>query len=425
MVGERNHKSFLPQTIRGLPEAGVVLFFLVSLSLSSIIRQPIRENISWICIGLLCLHIISFHIYRAKHVKNQLIGSSSLWVGLALFSLVSISSSVFQSKAVHETRGWAIFFAAYTLFFFLFVCPRILSLRGFETIMRIMTAIVSFLSFVCLIIYATEVQNLGSLKLEFIGYSVDQFSRFCLFVNRNYSAQFVMWVPVASAYFLMNGATTKQKVFYGLCALITATHVVISFSRGAQLMLCISVVPLAWWMAQKRLKTFVSLVCLLGFSLLILILWHPFAQEKYLTEKMWQAHRWKYWVDGIQHLTESRQWFFGSGLFGYWPLGDNPHASYLSILLYYGVLGLGSFMGIIASFYFILLRGARTLKLNLQSQFCVSLVTAVLLGAFFEDYLSYPMQFTQLYLWFFCGLLLKRLGTQGRADETVNKSISV
>ncbi len=204
---------------------------------------------------------------------------------------------------------------------------------------------------------------------------------------------------------------------YGSVLVVTIVHLAFTYSRGGQLLGTLSLVPGVYCVYRQHPRWLqYGLLALTPFVIRALLagvgedsrlsFLHPFARDKYLSSALTLTDRQLYWQSGWEHVRTFQHFWFGEGVYGFWPRGGNPHNVFLAVQLWYGFIGLCLHVIVLD------LAVLRTSfgKVSSESLFrwtAIASCLATLLLALLEDFLAYPLMFTQVLFWFFVGLVAR------------------
>jgi len=378
---------------------GLTLYLLLwSLFMSTIFRFFYTTELRWSYYPFLALFGILLLIERRKTYLNPVVFL------IFIFGAIALYSTPFKT----ETLTVSTFAASFTIFIFLVVLPELLSTKQFGFIFKSLIGIVSAVSLICLIIYALKISEIGDFPLLFAGLRKENFIRYCIYESRIIAAQSTQWVP-ALAVFLLASEKSKWSRFSLVTAIpISIVHLMFTLSRSGQLVLLISLFPLIRVGIKKTPRHAIIGAGIAIALFLTILFFEPFAATKYFSVEYFPIHRPVGWWIAIQHVWENSP-ICGVGLLQYWPRGSNVHNSFISILLYFGILGLLVFLAILILTFHSFYKHIEFIRSNLEAQLIFFLLVALLVEALFEDTLALPLLFSQVLFCFICGFYQKWL----------------
>jgi len=389
-------------------------------------------------VGLCLLAKDKYRLVRSR--MNYPIFAYIIACTLSLFSSVDIYNSLYS------LTGIVLLVALY------FLVPNIVRER--KQIKKIMVSLI-FVSGLISVYSVAQYLGVDLLGLKVIGSGNISGP----FENRNVLASFLVFTMPVSAGFLFEKIGKKMKIMIGLGAIITLVALIYTRTRGAWVgligaMAIFVCTKLAAEGGMKKIFTslvnkkvlviiFLTVICL-G----LLIRYDYKKQTTSFTKKFLSIadlkdpatrHRFVMWHTGIDIIKEHPVLGTGIGTFKkihpkyqskylrtekygiFQGLSRFAHNDYLEMTANTGILGLGTFLWLIVTLYWI---GLKKLKQKNQSRYSPNLLiitlsslTAVVIHSFFHY--SFYLPTTSMLFWLWLGLL----NTDGTKLEETKKSI--
>ncbi len=357
-------------------------------------RPDVTLPITYLWIVLFSL-ALTFLLKRQHRASFIVVGVTILYAALILFANAGMSK-------LKQTEQIIIYSIALQPLVFLGLIPMILNELDYR---RIISFLVLFMAFFCMFglsVYFFQIEQMFGRALLANGFSPKGFSRFGVFLNRNYEASFFQVLAPLSMY--LYGHAKKLKPLWIGTFLIGCIHIWFTFSRGAQLGFAVALIPLfcALWLRKRRMlvASGLALTAVIAASLRF----DKFASYKYLDQLTAMRDRDLYWKDAFVFLFEKNKWFWGTGYRGYWTLGYMPHNLFITQTLYYGILAPILWLTML----WLSLRSY--CKLDYLREpfqeprvFVASAVLGLMVSDMFADHLSMGLYFTAVLYWFLMG----------------------
>lgn len=344
---------------------------------------------AWVCVGL------AFLLKRQARINFGLMIVAALYAVLILFIHLGMTKVSLAEKVV-------IYSIALQPLVFVAMVPMILREADYRKMISLMMVVMTIAALFGLTAYFFQIEQMFGLPLFGNGFSREGFTRYGVFLNRNYEASFFQVIAPLSLY--LYGNANKFRNLWIATFFIACVHIWLTYSRGAQLGFAISLTPLMTFIWLKKKPALFAL--LFAFMALVVasLKVDKFASYKYVQNLTAMRDRDLYWQDAVTYLHEQGHWLWGTGYRGYWPLGYMPHNLVITQVLYYGILAPILWVAMLwlslrPYFKWTLLRD----PFQEPRVFIASAILGLVVSDMFADHLSMGLYFTSAMYWFLMG----------------------
>jgi hypothetical protein len=349
---------------------------------------------------------------RSRGTGRDLRGAVLL---VSLFAAASIPTSVLQTAGADFERLSAIVFVSLQILLLAVVLPELLSSRDYVRTLQVLTALFLVGS---LFLYAVNLLNLSHALGEQLPRMNERgglFRRGIVF-HRNPNAYIFQWMPAVLLVLTLR-VTPRWRALPLAGFLIVFVQLMLSCSRGATLVVLLSLSPAVWRFYRLDARRFWAAASLAAAALAVGV-WRSPALASYLMLGLNLTDRDRIWTDHLEHLWSSGSTLWGVGYFNYW-MRDwwGPHNAYLAVLVFYGVFGLVTYGAVLMHFALRVWTGLRPRLEELDVQLLLALLAGTLLWGLVEDSLSGPLTMPAFYFWLVAGMLLREAREPGEPSR--------
>lgn len=232
-----------------------------------------------------------------------------------------------------------------------------------------------------------------------------------LYTHRNTIGSFLQYIPALIVYLaartesgLLRARRRWSLWLYASAMATILIHLALTFSRSAQMVAAVSVLPFVVRRPRVGRRFVVCLIGILAGVAILAIVSGP-SLDRYLDFSYALHAREGYWIGALSRVPDRP--LLGWGLLNLTVDGQTPHNVYLTQLAYFGGMGFILFLGVIAAF-------ARLVYANIATRdrlslMFVFLVIGVLIQGMVEYIVTFPIFFANSMFWICVGLLARRI----------------
>lgn len=389
----------------------VVLVLVVWHLCSLLLAGSIFGDVNTRLIGLQAyylLHLLS-HVsiiavaFCLAEMRRKIIERKYLFGSVVMYGSLVVVSTAYQAVPVASIRLVESLLVPATILSLAVCLPRILRPAEYRVLFGILTVVLATLSIVSLSLVMTGSSHfLGRELMHWGDYRGGSLASSGLYGNPNTLGAYLAFFPAIIVFLMYTGK--RYLLLYVVAFTLVAGNLTLTFSRSSLGVAFVSLLPLVWVLARRRMRVAGALA---GVLALVLVVGSATAEfRNYVARGLTLGERGVIWQALLPRVAERPA--LGFGLLNVSYTGETPHNVYLAQLLYYGCAGFLAFMTMFAAFG----RRVYSSLVELQGRPEAWVLTALLVGAagqgMVEYIITYPLFFSNSLFWLILGAVANR-----------------
>ena len=337
-----------------------------------------------------------------RETRKRILESPGVLLTVMLYGVAVVVSTV--AAPIDAMRLVLCLLVPLTILSFVVCLPLIVTPGQYRSLLVILTVMLSTSSVLSLGLALNDSSHFLGRELSTIWRSLrgGPWIATGLYSNPNTAGAFLAFFPAIIVYLIRTGG---HRVFYALGFGAIALNLLLTFSRSAQVVAIISLLPLAWHLARRRIWAATAVAgALLVATLAVLASVAEF--RNYLALGVTLGDRGTYWRALVPRVWEKP--VLGFGLLNVSYEGYTPHNIFLAQLLFYGVVGWLAFMAMLVALGRRVAATVGELRERLDVRVLTSLLVGALVQGLVEYIITFPLFFANSLFWLVLGMVVQK-----------------